>query len=58
MKTSRRKFIKSVGLGTTALAVPGLVSFSCMKKKRPNIIFIMSDDHAEQAISCYGSKLI
>ena len=58
MKTTRRKFIKSVGLGTTALAVPGLISFSCMKKTRPNIVFIMSDDHAEQAISCYGSKLI
>lgn len=26
--------------------------------KRPNIIFIMSDDHAYQAISAYGSKLI
>ena len=27
-------------------------------RKRPNIIFIMSDDHAYQAISAYGSKLI
>ncbi|WP_236636790.1 sulfatase family protein [Sinomicrobium soli] len=26
--------------------------------KKPNIIFIMSDDHAYQAISAYGSKLI
>ncbi|WP_236252824.1 sulfatase [Echinicola sp. 20G] len=26
--------------------------------KRPNIIFIMSDDHAYQAISAYGSTLI
>ena len=26
--------------------------------KRPNVLFIMSDDHASQAISCYGSKLI
>ena len=26
--------------------------------ERPNIIFIMSDDHAYQAISAYGSKLI
>ncbi len=26
--------------------------------KRPNIIFIMSDDHAYQAISAYGSQLI
>lgn len=27
-------------------------------EKQPNIIFIMSDDHAYQAISAYGSKLI
>jgi arylsulfatase A-like enzyme len=26
-------------------------------KKRPNIIFIMSDDHASHAISTYGSKI-
>ena len=24
------------------------------KKKRPNIVFIMTDDHAAQAISAYG----
>ena len=58
MKTTRRKFIKSVGLGTTALAVPSLISLSCMKKRRPNILFIMSDDHAEKAISCYNPNLI
>jgi len=26
--------------------------------EKPNIIFIMSDDHATQALSCYGSRLI
>lgn len=26
--------------------------------KRPNVLFIMADDHAYQAISAYGSKLI
>ena len=25
--------------------------------KRPNIIFIMTDDHASHALSCYGSKI-
>ena len=25
--------------------------------KRPNILYIMTDDHASQAISCYGSKV-
>ena len=24
---------------------------------RPNILFIMTDDHAAHAISCYGSKV-
>ena len=28
------------------------------QKNRPNIIFIMADDHAYQAISAYGSQLI
>jgi arylsulfatase A-like enzyme len=28
------------------------------QSKRPNIIFIMSDDHAAHAISAYGSRLI
>ncbi|MFO0944437.1 MAG: sulfatase [Planctomycetota bacterium] len=26
-------------------------------RTRPNILFIMSDDHAAQAIGCYGSKI-
>ena len=25
---------------------------------RPNIVYIMADDHSPDAISCYGSKLI
>lgn len=29
-----------------------------VEKKRPNIVFIMSDDHAYQAISAYNNKLI
>lgn len=28
-----------------------------MTNKRPNILFIMSDDHAAHAMSCYGSKI-
>jgi arylsulfatase A-like enzyme len=58
MKTTRREFLKSVGMGTTALVAPNLFLNSCMKKIHPNIIFIMSDDHAERAISCYNDSLI
>lgn len=28
-----------------------------MRQKQPNIVFIMSDDHAAHAMSCYGSKI-
>ena len=39
-----------------------LVALSCVEKNetkaRPNILFIMSDDHAYQAISAYDDKLI
>ena len=32
-------------------------AFKPKKQKRPNIVFIMSDDHGYQAISAYGHKL-
>jgi len=28
-----------------------------LKRNQPNILFIMSDDHAANSISCYGSKI-
>jgi arylsulfatase A-like enzyme len=32
-------------------------SSSAVAQERPNIILILSDDHANHAISCYGSKI-
>ena len=34
------------------------ISCESRGSNRPNIIFIMSDDHSEAAISVYGSNLI
>jgi len=46
--------MKSLGsFWLTALLVPFAVSAAA---NRPNILFIMSDDHAYQAISAYGEK--
>ncbi|QHW00550.1 sulfatase family protein [Spirosoma endbachense] len=44
------------------LALPGYIvpyeeRFNAPKPTRPNVIFIISDDHTSQAISAYGSKL-
>jgi len=53
---SRRGFLKAMGLGAASLAMPRLVS-AAGETKRPSILFIMSDDHASQAISAYGGIL-
>jgi arylsulfatase A-like enzyme len=51
-------FIKSIA--TVLLATAGINSCTPETKetRRPNILFIMSDDHAYQAISAYSDNLI
>ena len=50
-----RKSLKNIILVSFAF-----ISISCSFKtdNRPNILFIMSDDHAYQAISAYDNRLI
>jgi len=63
MKTqTRREFLKRLGYLTGSAAALSVLP-SCNSigqtagKKRPNIIFIMTDDHASHAMSCYGSRI-
>lgn len=48
-------------MGAASLAVGGCTNgsgwFAGASWDRPNIIFIMTDDHASHALSCYGSKI-
>ena len=53
---NRRKFMKQLGQSISLLFCPAIMH-SCSSHKRPNILFIMSDDHAVQAVSCLGSKI-
>jgi arylsulfatase A-like enzyme len=63
-KQTRREFLRTVGSAAASGAALSLLP-SCAsigqtagpKGKRPNIIFIMTDDHASHALSCYGSKI-
>ena len=52
---TRRDFLRAAGLGATGLALPTFGARS--SSRRPNILFIMSDDHAAHALSCYGSRI-
>jgi len=63
MKT-RREFLKTAGsaalAGSVLSALNGCTGNSVNSpavKSRPNIIFIMTDDHASHAMSCYGSRI-
>jgi len=55
----RRDFVRSVGLGMASIAVTGQakILLGQAPAKKPNILFIMTDDHASHALSCYGSRV-
>jgi len=54
--STRRDFLKAVGAAMAAFSARGAPGAET-PSRRPNILFIMSDDHAAPAISCYGSWL-
>jgi len=54
--TTRRDFLKFMGIGATALAAPWALA-AAATKDRPNILFLFTDDHARQSISAYKSKI-
>ncbi len=63
-RQTRREFFRSLGVlagsaGAWAVLPQGVGrgQGAAEGKKRPNILFIMSDDHDAHAISCYGSKV-
>jgi arylsulfatase A-like enzyme len=55
-KDSRRNFIGQMAAGAAATSLP-LSNCATAPRPRPNILYIMSDDHAAPAIGAYGSKI-
>ena len=49
---------KAISSTLTLIVILAIISCTEEKPKQPNILFIMSDDHAYQAISAYNSNLI
>ena len=47
----------ALGLAATVAAAAGGVRAGEKPPARPNILYIMADDHAAHAISAYGSKV-
>ena len=53
----RRKISLLVAALVIVAVATGGLSTACAAE-RPNILFIMSDDHAFQAVSCYDGRLM
>ena len=57
---TRRGFIKAMGLGITALSIPGcarILGFGAGSRQRQNIVLIMADDMGYSDIGCYGGEI-
>ncbi len=52
----RREFLKTAALSVGALAILPMKK-GIAKSAKPNIMFVMSDDHTSQAIGAYGGRL-
>jgi len=55
MKTRTFRWLLAAAVAVTCWVGQGLAAEKA--DARPNIIYIMSDDHAAHALSCYGSKI-
>jgi len=58
-RQTRREFLKTLGAVAGLSVLGGGIGRGqgLGAKDRPNILFIMTDDHASHAMSCYGSKV-
>ena len=60
--TTRRDFLKTIGLGAASLALPGCLNASARQggkthAKKPNVVLIMADDMGFSDLGCYGSEI-
>ena len=55
-QTTRRDFLKALGMGAAALAAPRWLA-AAYKSTRPNIVLMRVDDMGYSAIGCYGGEI-
>ncbi len=57
MLNPRRSYLTLLAIGLALFGALRPQSVHAADAKRPNVIFIFTDDHAAHAMSCYGSKI-
>ncbi len=54
----RRDFLKVIGLSTAALGMPRDAATAATPDKKPNVIFILTDDQGYGDLNCHGNSFI
>ena len=55
---SRRGFVKTVGAGAVAATLSQNTSATAQAADKPNILFIISDQHFADTMSCNGIEIL
>lgn len=54
----RRSILQGLGSAAALLSLPACVTSPANRRRPPNILFIMTDDHAQAALSSYGNRIL
>ncbi len=57
-ETTRREFLKAAACASSVLACPAKVFSAPAAKSKPNILYLMTDQHRADCLGCAGNKII
>jgi arylsulfatase A-like enzyme len=58
LRLTRRRLVAGSAFGALGLTVLGRAVFGAAPERRPNVVFILSDDQNPDTLGCFGAKVL